>query len=73
MELILGVLYILVIGAVTVSMAVLLLKGQRNKANYQYVGCQTMVVLWCVSQILILLSHTTGQLTGSYLVGNIGI
>ncbi len=73
MSLILGVLYILVIGAVTVSMAVLLLKGQREKANYQYVGCQTMVVLWCVSQILILLSDTTAQMVGSYLVGNVGI
>ena len=67
MALILGTLYILVIGAVTVSMAVLLFMGKRETYNKMYLGCQGMVVLWCVSQILILLSQTQEELTFSYL------
>lgn len=73
MALILGTLYILVIGAVTVSMAVLLFMGKRETYNKMYLGCQGMVVLWCVSQILILLSQTQEELTFSYLLGNVGV
>lgn len=73
MSLILGVLYILVIGAVTVSMAVLLLMGKKETYNKRYLCCQGMVILWCVSQILILLSDTPKELAFSYLLGNIGV
>lgn len=73
MSLILGVCYILVIGAVTVSMAVLLLMGKKESYNKMYFGCQGMVVLWCVSQIMILLSHTQLELSFSYLLGNAGV
>ncbi|MDO5154978.1 MAG: histidine kinase N-terminal 7TM domain-containing protein [Eubacteriales bacterium] len=73
MSLVLGVLYVLVIGAVTVSMTVLLLMGKKEPYNKMYLGCQGMVICWCVSQILILLSHTETELAFSYLLGNIGI
>lgn len=63
----------LVIGAVTVSMAVLLLKGKRAGYNIVYMVCQGLVVLWCGSQILILLSENSKELEFSYLLGNIGI
>lgn len=73
MSLVLGVLYILVIGAVTVSMAVLLLMGKKETYNRMYLCCQGMVILWCISQIMILLSGTAKELAVSYLLGNVGV
>ena len=60
-------------GAVIVSMAVLLLKGKKAEYNRMYFVCQGLVVVWCVSQILILLSKTDGELKFSYQLGNIGV
>ncbi|MBR1866043.1 MAG: hypothetical protein IJ801_06015, partial [Lachnospiraceae bacterium] len=73
MTLVLGIVYMLVMGAVIVSMSVLLLKGKRTRYNYMYLICQGMVALWCGSQILILLSETERELAVAYLSGNIGI
>lgn len=73
MNLLLGVLYVLIIGAVIVSMAVLLLRGKKENYNKMYLGCQGMVLLWCLSQIMILLSQTQEELVFSYLVGNLGV
>lgn len=73
MAFVLGIIYILVIGAVLVSMAVLLLKGQKELYNRIYLGCQGLVVLWCVSQLLLLLVETETQLALTYGIGNIGI
>lgn len=71
--LILGVAYMLVIGAVIVSMTVLLLKGKKEKYNIIYLICQMLVGFWCGSQILILLSESSKELAVSYLLGNVGI
>ncbi len=60
-------------GAVIVSMTVLLLKGKKAEYNRMYFVCQGLVALWCVSQILILLSTTDGELRFSYQLGNIGV
>lgn len=73
MNLLLGVLYVLIIGAVIISMAVLLLRGKKENYNKMYLGCQGMVLLWCLSQIMILLSETQEELVLSYLVGNLGV
>lgn len=73
MSLLLGLLYIIIIGAVIVSMAVLLLMGKKEKYNKIYLSCQGMVILWCTSQIMILLSETRQELAFSYLLGNIGV
>lgn len=73
MAFVLGLVYILVIGAVLVSMAVLLLKSQKEVYNRIYLGCQGLVVVWCVSQVLLLLSQTELELALSYSIGNIGI
>ncbi len=70
---VLGVIYIMVIGAVLVSMTVLLLKGQKELYNRIYLGCQGLVVVWCISQVLLLLSQTDTELAISYGIGNIGI
>lgn len=73
MSLILGMVYMAVIGAAVVSMTVLLLKGKRESHNHMYMVCQGTVILWCCSQILILLSSTETELKAAYLLGNAGI
>ena len=73
MQLLLGVLYVLIIGAVIVSMAVLLLRGKKENYNKMCLGCQGMVLLWCLSQIMISLSRTQEELIFSYLLGNLGV
>lgn len=73
MQMILSLIYMLVIGAVLFSMAALLFRGREMHSNRIYFVCQGMVVLWCSSQILILVSETVGQLMASYLIGNLGI
>lgn len=73
MAFVLGFVYILVIGAVLFSMAVLLLKGRKEKCNRIYLGCQMLVVVWCVSQVLLLLSQSELEVALSYGLGNAGI
>lgn len=73
MNFILGIIYIVVIGAVLISMAVLLLKSQKELYNRIYLVCQGLVVVWCISQVLLLLSKTDMELAIAYGIGNIGI
>lgn len=73
MQLILGLIYFAVIGAVLFSMAALLFRGEESPGSRVYLVCQGMVVLWCCSQILQLLAQSRGELMVSFLLGNIGI
>lgn len=73
MEFVLGVIYVMVAGAVLVSMAALYLLVPNKRYVKMYLGCQAAVVVWCMSQIFVLLSETTLQLAASYLFGNLGI
>lgn len=73
MAFVLGIIYMLVMGAVCFSMAVLLLRGQEEKYNKVFLVCQGLAVLWCSSQILILLADTKNELIAAYLLGNLGI
>lgn len=73
MQLILGLIYIIVIGAVLFSMAALLFRGEESLSVRAYMVCQGMVVLWCGSQILQMMAQTRGELMAAFLLGNIGI
>lgn len=73
MQLLLGIIYVLIIGAVVISIVVLLLRGKKESYNQMYLGCQGMVILWCLSQIMILLSETPKELAFSYGLGNMGV
>lgn len=73
MEFALGLVYLLVTGAVLVCMAVLLLKGERTVSTWIYLFCQGTVALWCASQVLVLLAGDGAELTAAYLIGNLGI
>lgn len=73
MSFMLGLIYLIVTGAVLASMAALFFRGERTLCNHVYMVCQGMAALWCGSQILVLLAETKWELTVSYLIGNIGI
>ncbi len=73
MGFVLGIIYIVVIGAVLVSMAVLLLKSNKEVYNWVYMVCQGLVAVWCFSQVLLLLAQSDFELTLTYAIGNIGI
>lgn len=73
MGFVLGIIYIVVIGAVLVSMAVLFLKSNKEVYNWVYMVCQGLVAVWCFSQVLLLLAQSDLELTLTYAIGNIGI
>lgn len=48
-------------------------RGNSNVMTRLFVACQLSIVMWLVSQLLILFSESVRQLWISYLIGNIGI
>ncbi len=73
MALLLGSIYIMVTGTVLVSMATLFFRGEKTTANTLYQVFQSLVVLWCISQLFVLLSENDRELAVSYGIGNVGI
>lgn len=73
MEYILGIIYMMVSGAVLASLAALYLLGPDKQYKKIYLGFQTAVAIWCMSQILLLLSKEKAELIFSYIFGNVGI
>lgn len=73
MTFVLGVFYLLVLGAGIASMAVLLFRGRRTACNKVYLICQGMAMIWCAAQLLALLGQTETEWKLSYLLGNLGI
>lgn len=69
----LGLIYLLVTGAVLVCMAVLLLRGERAISTWIFLSCQGTVALWCASQVLLLMAKTGSEFMAAYLIGNLGI
>ena len=55
------------------SVTWILRRGNSNKLTYLFISCQLSIVLWLISELLIMCSVTTMQLWGSYIIGNIGI
>ena len=55
------------------SLAWILRRGNTNKVTICFAVCQGAIVLWIISQLMILFSVTKYQLWISYIVGNIGI
>ncbi len=55
------------------SLTWVLSRGNRNRLTRLFLCCQTSIVLWIVSELLILFSVTRQQYWISYLIGNAGI
>lgn len=55
------------------SLTWILRRGNRNRVTHLFMLCQFAIVLWLISQLLILFSESRKQLLISYFIGNIGI
>lgn len=73
MAFVLGLVYMLMTGVALISMSVVYMIGKKETYNRISLVIQGLVALWCVSQVLLLLSSTEIELKAAYLLGNIGI
>ncbi|WP_303800091.1 histidine kinase N-terminal 7TM domain-containing protein [Ruminococcus flavefaciens] len=55
------------------SVTWILRRGNKNRLTYLFLSCQFSIVLWLISELLILFSYTKQQYWISYTIGNIGI
>lgn len=55
------------------SLTWVLSRGNRNRLTRLFLSCQASIVLWIISELLILFSETDSQYWCSYLIGNVGI
>lgn len=55
------------------SLTWVLRRGNHNRLTRLFISCQASIVLWLISELLILFSVTTSQYWISYSIGNIGI
>lgn len=68
-----AVLLILGLCGMLVSVTWVLRRGNSNRLTHLFLSCQLSIVLWLVSEILILFSYTKQQFWISYVIGNLGI
>ena len=55
------------------SLTWVLSRGNRNRLTRLFICCQASIVLWIISELLILFSESQTQYQISYLIGNAGI
>ena len=55
------------------SITWILRRGNKNRLTHLFLFCQSSIVLWLISELLILFSYTKQQFWISYTIGNIGI
>ena len=67
------ILLLIGLGGMTGTTAWVLRKGNNNCQTRLFMTCQISMLLWLVSQLLILFSESSRQLSISYLIGNLGI
>lgn len=48
-------------------------RGNKNRLTRLFISCQVSIVLWLISEMLILFSYTRTQYWISYSIGNVGI
>ena len=68
-----SLIYVVTIVAEFISMLFLVGKGKKSQETYLFLGCEITSMLWCVSQVCILMAVNTNQLTIGYFIGNMGI
>lgn len=67
------VLLVLGLVGMTVTVTWVLMRGNNTRLTRLFVTCQCSVMVWLISQLMILFSVTHKQLWFSYIIGNIGI
>ena len=55
------------------SLTWIIKRGNRNRLTRLFIFCQSSIVLWLISELLILFSYTKSQYWISYNIGNFGI
>jgi hypothetical protein len=73
MNIILTVIYLFALASMGASICWLMLRANHSRMTYSFIGCQFMIVLWIVSQLLDMYALSTAQLAAGYAVGNLGI
>ena len=68
-----AVLLILGLCGMLGSVTWILRRGNKNRLTRLFLFCQSSIVLWLISELLILFSYTKQQFWISYIIGNIGI
>ncbi len=68
-----AVLLLIGLGGMTATVTWVLMRGSNNRLTRLFIICQAAVMLWLISQLMILFSVNTRQLWISYVVGNLGI
>lgn len=67
------VLLVLGLVGMTGTVTWVLMRGNNTRLTRLFVTCQCSVMVWLISQLMILFSVTHKQLWFSYIIGNIGI
>ncbi|MDD7428906.1 MAG: histidine kinase N-terminal 7TM domain-containing protein [Oscillospiraceae bacterium] len=70
---ILTALLLAALAIVCTSIVWLMVKGSRSKVTFSFVGGQFSLLLWIISQLVIILSESERQLLIGYDIGNLGI
>lgn len=73
MTVILTLIYSFALAAMGGSICWLMLRANHSRMTYSFIGCQAMLMLWLVSQLLNMFSLTVKQLVVGYGIGNLGI
>ncbi|EWM53643.1 sensor histidine kinase [Ruminococcus flavefaciens] len=55
------------------SLTWIIRRGNQNRLTRLFLSCQISIVLWLISELLILFSYTKQQYWISYIIGNFGI
>ena len=56
-----------------VSLTWVIRRGNKNRLTFLFISCQVSIVIWVISELLILFSYTRMQYWISYSIGNLGI
>lgn len=67
------VLLLTALVSIFTSIVWLMVRGSRSTVTYTFVSCQFSLMLWLISQLVIILSESERQLLIGYGVGNLGI
>nr|WP_278290474.1 histidine kinase N-terminal 7TM domain-containing protein [Ruminococcus flavefaciens] len=68
-----AVLLLIGLCGMLISVTWVLRRGNSNRLTHLFLSCQLSIVLWLVSEVLILFSYTKQQFWISYVIGNLGI
>ena len=73
MDIVFTILYVFAMIAMGCSICWLMLRANRNVMTYSFIGCQSTIILWLISELIEEFCVTDMQLIISYNIANLGI